>query len=227
MRILQTVAGLALLLMPRATAEKPPAWWVALHGPYLTATELAQVEFPGTPQPPPVQMSATVSFSPQGAAALKALTGKQIQGIGIYQLIVCSPSGFPIPAGHVYQVATDHGIAPLAPATAAALFKRTVDHNWRNIAIMAGVDASIGIPVLGQAGLISMSSKYIVSLLTGHVLFDSLQRQLQANIPDPAPVLSTLLDPDSMISFAGACKSSSMVTVFHKNPTSGTFPLPE
>lgn len=225
MRITYAVLGLAALLIPRATAEKPPSWWVALHGPYLTAEELAQVDFP--PAPPPVQLTATVSFSPQGAAALKALTGKQIPGVGMYQVVVCSPSGFPIPAGKVYQIATDHGIAPLAPQTAAALFKRTVSMNWRNIALMAGVDASIGIPVLGQAGLVSMSSKWIVSLLTGHVLFDSVQNQIRQNIPDPAPVLNSLLDPDSMISFAGACKSSSMVTVYHKNPTSGTFPLPE
>lgn len=227
MKILQAVTGLALLLIPRATAEKPPTWWVALHGPYLTAEELAQVDFPGTAQPPPVQMTATVSFSPQGAAALKALTGKQIQGVGMYQVIACSPSGFPIPAGHVYQVATERGISPLAPAVAAALFRRTASLNWRQIAITAGVDASIGIPVLGQAGLISMSSKYIVGLLTGHALFDSLQKQLQANTPDPGPVLERLLDPDSMINFAGACKSSTLVTVYHKNPTSGTFPLPE
>jgi hypothetical protein len=170
--------------------------------------------------------TSTVSFSPQGAKVLETLTGKRISGVGIHDLVICSPGGASIRGGAIYQLAVAQGIQPISPALARALFRQTVQRNWRNTVLRGAGYASLGIPVLGQAGVISMTSRWIVSLLSGHVVFDALQSDLRANLPDPEPVLGSLLDPEGIVTFAGNCRESKMVTRFGRNVISGTFLLP-
>ncbi len=189
-----------------------------LHG----ETVLSQL--PSVPAPPS-SIGPTVSFSAQGSAVLQTLTGKRIAGVGIHEVLICSPDGAPVRGGAVYQLAISHGIEPISPPLARALFRTTVQRNWRNTVLRGGAYASLGIPVLGQAGVISMTSKWIISLLSGHVVFDSLQSDLRAQLPDPEPLLSTLLDPEGIVQFAGNCRESKMVTRFNKSAVSGTFPL--
>lgn len=166
----------------------------------------------------------TVSFAPQGAAVLKALTGKRIPGVGIADVVICSPA--PIPAGAVYQTLVRNGVSPIRPASAKALFNRTVALNWRNLLLEAAADASIGIPVLGQSGVIKMSAKWVVAILAGHAVIDSLSGQVRSHIPDPSPVLSSLLDPGEVLAFAGSvtgCRESSVIIRFTKDTKPGVF----
>ncbi len=187
-----------------------------LHGRYM-ALDLAQTS--------PSLIGPTVSFSPQGAAVLEALTGRRIPGIGIHDLIVCSPTGAPVISGSVYQLAVTHGVEPIAPAQARALFRRTASRSVWSVLFKGVGYAAIGVPILGQAKVVSMSSQLIFGMLSGHGVIDLARGDVQAQIPDPGPLLAGLLDPESVLSFAGTCRESRMVTVYHKNPVSGTFLL--
>jgi hypothetical protein len=154
------------------------------------------------------------------------MTGKRIKGVGIHELVICSPTGVPVQGGAVYQLAVKQGISPISPRLAGSLITRTVQRNWRNKALNYGGAATLALPVLGQAGVISMTSRFVVALLGGHLFFDDISGQLRANLPDPAPLLDSLLQPDSVLAFAGTCHESTMVTRYtSKNPVSGTFPL--
>jgi len=54
MKTLLVITGVVLLFATPVIAQAPPYWWVALHSQYLTAEELAQVNFaqPTMPLPP-------------------------------------------------------------------------------------------------------------------------------------------------------------------------------
>lgn len=202
--------------------QPAPGWWLSLHSPYLDVpTVIAQA----VPNPVPVSPGATASFSPQGAAELKILVGKVIPGVGIYDIVVCSPLQIPVAVGSIYQTAVTHGISPLGPGQAKVLFEQTASRSRGSILLEIGADAAIALPVLGQSGLVSMSSKYVVGLLAGHVLFDSIQNQIRARIPDPSSVVNLLLDPAGIITFpGGACKEGMMVARYiGKAQPRGTF----
>lgn len=203
---------------PWASLRDAPSWWLNLHGAALG------VQLPPIPSVP--FSGPTVSFSPQGAKILQNITGKTIAGVGVHDLVICSPTGNPIPAGTIYQLASAHGIEPISPVLADSLFRATVARNWRNTLLTAGTAASIGIPVLGQSGIISMSNPWVVALLGGHVMFDAIEGQIRSRIPDPGPVLRLLLDPNGIVNFNGACREATMITRYGKNVVSGVFALP-
>jgi hypothetical protein len=94
--------------------------------------------------------------------------------------MICSPSGNPISAGSVYRLASQQGISWISPSLAGPLFHKTAALSLPSLLLSGATYASLGIPVLGQAGVISMTSKFIVGILSGHALFDSFKSQLQA-----------------------------------------------
>lgn len=195
-------------------AQEGPAVFQVLHGQYLLDVQALP---PVMPVP-----AAMVSFSPQGSEIVKAMTGKRIKGVGIHELVICS-SGT-VQGGAVYQLAVSNGILPISPAQAGTLFRQTAARSVPALLLAGAGYASLGVPVLGQAGVISMTSRFIVGILSGHALFDSFRGQVQAQLPDPTPLLGSLLDPESVLTLSG-CKESKMVTRFGKNVISGTFPL--
>jgi hypothetical protein len=221
MFVLLAAAGLscAQAVGPWASIADAPRWWLQVHLASLAIPEQVMAEA-AIAEPMP-----TVSFSPQGAKVLETLTGKRISGVGIHDLVICSPLDLPVRAGSVYQLAVAQGISPLSPALATALFRSTVNRNWRNIALDIGADASVGIPVLGQAGIISMSAKWVTALLSGHFVFDSMKARLTSHLPDPTPVLGSLLDPGSVLTFMGSCREAMMITRYGRKDVSGTFLL--
>ena len=201
-------------------SEGSPVFQV-LHGQYLLDLQTLPTvsTLPSATLAPP---ATTVSFSPQGAEILKTMTGKRIKGVGIHELVICS-SGT-VQAGAVYQLAVSNGILPISPAQAGTLFRQTAARSVPAIMLAGAGYASLGIPVLGQAGVISMTSRLIVGILSGHALFDSFRGQVQAQLPDPTPLLTALLDPEAVLTLTG-CKESKMITRFGKIVVSGTFPL--
>ncbi len=186
-----------------------------LHGRYMTLDRTPSTLIQG----------ATVSFSPQGASVLSDLAGKRISGIGIDALMICSPAGAPISGGSIYKTASQQGISWISPTLAGPMLRKTAARSAPSLLFSAATYASLGIPVLGQAKVISMSSKFVIGLLSGHALFDSFKSQIQYQVPDPSAFLATLLDPETSLTFAGGCRESRMVVGWHKNPIAGTFPI--
>jgi len=97
--------GVALLLAQSAFAEAP-RWWVALHGAYLSARELAQVTFP---QPPPAASAAQPQAAIPDVSAVMAPTGAFK-----YQpsVIISAGGGFASPNGKFayYSISKATGI---------------------------------------------------------------------------------------------------------------------
>ena len=183
---------------PWAALHQPtPAWWMQLHQRYLPE------QFRGAfPLPPP--NSSTVSFTPQGSLPWLP------SNVSTDYLIICAPAGTSLPAGTIYQLATDNGIAPLSPMIAKSLLYRRKAMNKWTLLLDAGTAGSLAIPVLGQSGVIAMSSKWVVTLLGSHAVLDYATTQVSARIPDPGPTIDMLLDPNAILSFNGSCVEATM-----------------
>jgi hypothetical protein len=168
----------------------------------------------------------TVTFSPQGAAVLKALTGKRIKGVGIMVAEVCST--IPVSAGAVYGKASTQGIAWIDPALGKQLINRTVNISWPNL-IGAGItDASLLVPLFGAAGIISMAPKWVAALISGHGAADLAISRLRTYAPDPTALETQLLDPEAMITFADKpCHRYDLLVQYSKANKGGTYALAE
>lgn len=167
----------------------------------------------------------TVSFAPQGAASLKALTGKRIKGVGLLSATVCSSVPLTVMGGMVYQKANSLGISTINPGDAAVLVRRTVQFHWSNF-LLAGIsDVSLLIPILGEAKLFAASSTSVISMLLGHGVADTAAGQLRTLTPDPSELLGNLLDPVGVLAINGACAQKMMVIVYSPKTQAGTYPL--
>ncbi len=186
-----------------------------LHGQYIS------LDLPLNP----TTSGPTVSFSPQGATVLTDQAGRKLRGIGIDALLICSPDNFPVRGGDVYQTASRLGISWISPSLAASPFRKSAALSAPNLLLSGATYATLAIPIAGQVGLIAMTSKVVVGLLAGHALFDSFKSQIQTQVPDPTALLSSLLDPEAVLTFSGGCRESRMIVGYHKNPVSGTFPV--
>jgi hypothetical protein len=193
-----------------------PGWWTALHGDYIAPQVREQDKIV---IPVPELTGVTVSFSPQGSLPWLP------KNVDIDYLVICGPSGTSVPSGMIYQLADANGITPLSPAAVTSLLGRKKALNPWSIAIEVGKDASIGIPVLGQGKIISMSASWVVALLSGHVLFDNVQNQVESRIPDPGPTISILLDPKGTLTFSNSCSEATIGVLHKKVAVAGTFRL--
>jgi len=171
-----------------------------LHSHYLPET--MRGAFPVAPP-----SSVTVTFTPQGSLPWLP------RNVVTDYLIICAPPGTSVPAGSLYQLASDNGIAPLSPAIAKSLLYRNKSLNKWTLLLDAATAGSLAIPVLGQSGVISMSSKWVVTLLGSHAVLDYATTQIASRIPDPAPTIDLLLDPNAILSFNGACVEATMAVV--------------
>lgn len=204
---------------PWASKNIAPSWWAVLHDAALET----QIETPTQVNriPVPVYTGVTVSFSPQGNMPWLP------SNVDVDYLVICGPFGTSVAAGLIYQLANANGIMALSPASVQSLLTRRKALNPWSLLIEVGKDASIGIPVLGESKIISMTAPWIVALLSGHVLFENVQNQVESRIPDPGPTISMLLDPKSTINFSNSCSEATM-GVGHrpnKKKIAGTFPL--
>jgi hypothetical protein len=158
----------------------------------------------------------TISFSGQGAEALRAMTGKRVRGVGLESVVTCSTGTVKLPAGRIYQLAIQHGISPIDPDVAESLIKRKVGFSIFNILPSVLSDGTGGIAVLGAAKVIAMSSPWLVGLTAASATINLVEKQIQSHAPDPAPLFKLLLDPANAISFAEAGCSRAMMVVRYK-----------
>jgi len=143
----------------------------------------------------------TVTFSPQGQAALQALTGKRIHGFQIVSVLACSQAtAVSVSGGALYELAAQGGYQWIDPGAAAVIINRTVQFNVFNVTANALVDGSSFASLLVAGGVIKAGATILTALIAGHGFLDQVQGRLNAYAPDPTPVLSKLLQADTVIS---------------------------
>lgn len=158
----------------------------------------------------------TISFAPQGSAALKALTGRRIKGVQIVSIIAC-PARISLPSisgGEVYAEAIAQGYQPILPAFARAVVNDAVSHNWRVFALEAFKVASIAAAGLGAGGVVKMSAAQLSALVIGHQIGDEIASRIQERIPNASPLLSALLDPAAKLDITQGCQVSAILAVY-------------
>lgn len=160
---------------------------------------------PPTPLPPPLT-GTSVSFSPQGDAAMRAMVGHTIPNIGMDEVTICAPPGTTVSGGSVYQLANSVGISTLSPALTRRVFTRTAALSKQQTIFTAVQYGLLAVPIMGEAGVITLSSKSLFSLLAGHGIFDMLSAKYAPLLPDPSPFLDDLLDPQASFILSGDCK---------------------
>jgi hypothetical protein len=205
---------------PWASEKEAPDWWVATHGVYLPQLrqhipERLLEQFPkATPD------TVTVSFEPQGSLSWLP------RNVDTDELTICAPAGTSVQAGLIYQLANAHKIQTLSPAIVKSqLYQKQRMNKWEILIDVLG-DASIAIPILGQAGgVISLSTKKQVILLGAHAVFDMAKPQVESRLPNPAPTIDRLLDPESVLLFSGACIDATMGVRHRKYGIAGTYAL--
>src|SRR5437868_3450730 len=116
----------------------------------------------------PLAAQVTASFSPQGAASLRALTGKRIAGFQLIQVTICAQQAAVLPAGRIYQMANGAGIQTIAPKVASAIVKTTVNRDMHKIAAeMLKAGTLIGATVMGS-GLVAASVAWTGGAVLAH-----------------------------------------------------------
>jgi hypothetical protein len=152
-----------------------------------------------------------VSMSPQGAEALKALTGKRVPGVQIVAVTTCSDAAVAISGGALYQAAAGAGIATISARLAPAIIARSVDRNWKKITVDV-IGAASGI----AAGWAPAGAA--TALIAGHLVGDQVSGFLRPRIPDPSVLLTGLIDASARFDVdAGGCREGFMLAAFRKN----------
>jgi len=153
----------------------------------------------------------TVSFSPQGPASMKALTGKKIATMELLSVIACSKETVQIAGGQFYYQALQSGISPIDPKIAEQIVASNVNRNWANIILNAAGYATLLVPVLGQSRAIPMSKAWTAGLLAAHSMADSLPQLLSPYRPDPSVLTRSLIQPDETVTVPrGSCFAGTM-----------------
>lgn len=161
--------------------------------------------------------TATVSFTLQGRLPWLP------PGVDTYYLMICGPAGTSIPAGSIYQTASEKKMTPLSPDTVKSLLYRKQSSSKLGWTISLARDAVTTIPMLGAANVISMNVPWVVGLLAANPTINKIENQLQAQIPDPTPTVNLLLDPGAVLLFTGPCFQATIGAGHHKRMPSGTF----
>lgn len=205
---------------PWASEKEAPDWWVAVHGAYLPQLRQHIPEKLLEQFPKATLDTVTVSFVPQGDQSW--LT----RNIDTDELTICAPTGTSVQAGLIYQLANAHKLDPRSPAIVKAqLYQKQRMNKWE-IFFDVAADASLAIPIFGQSGgVIKMTAKRTVILLGIHGVFDMARPQVESRLPNPAPTIDRLLDPESVLLFSGACIDATMGVRHRKNGISGTYTL--
>lgn len=158
------------------------------------------------------QTSQTIMLSPQGEAALKALSGKRIKGVQIVSVIACGDRV--LHGGTIYSEAIKAGFAPMPPIVAQAVLNNAVSHNWRFYAIEAFKVVSITAAGLGAGRIVSMSPELLSAMVLGHQIGDELAARSAERFPNPVPLLSALLNPSADLDLSKGCQSAFLLSLY-------------
>lgn len=156
----------------------------------------------------------TLSFAPQGVAALQTLTGKRVKGVQVVSVIACGTGT--LTGGVIYTEADKAGFSILDPQVSVALVNSTVSRNWRQYLLLAIREGSqIAIP-LGAGKIITMSSQALVGLSLAHGIADDITPFIQGRLPNATPLLSALVDPAKSFDLSKGCQSGLLLSVYGK-----------
>jgi hypothetical protein len=159
----------------------------------------------------------TISFAPQGAAALKALTGKRIKGIQIVSVVAC-PATISIPTilgGEVYREAMAQGYTPIMPQFARAVVNDAVAKSPGK----RFIEGAALVTIIG-AGIATgkINPTWSRVLLSGHQVLDQVVADVQAVLPNSGPLTAALLDPAAKLDITAGCQSAAILAVYPKKP---------
>jgi len=117
-----------------------------------------------------------------------------------------------VPNGAIYQSAAAQGIAYVSPSSGAQILATKAALNWKTLLNTAAGDGSIGAVVLGLTKAISMSSGWTVGLALFHGFWDTFgSGVLATSVPNPQPLIQSLLQPNQATALAGTCAEGSML----------------
>jgi|SRR6185295_11365174 len=172
-------------------------------------------------QLPVVSPSVTVSFSGQGAEALRALTGKRIPGIQMVQGTVCSHGTGSVSVGAVIQEAHRQRFQTLLPSVGTAIVQRTVNLNWRNITMNVFRIATGTALMIFTGGTVTASAAVTSGVAYAHGFSDTLPL-LFTGVPKPDPYLNSVADFNSKLELSGTpemedCRSILFTAVYGKS----------
>ena len=212
-------ASLSLPESVRIISSEPYALPSSIQAP-RTRAHLAQVLDPS-------QSGVTVSYSSQGAAALRAVTGKRIVGFQMVQATVCSGHDAKVPVGLIIQQAGSLGIQTIDNQAGLAIVNKTVSMDWRSLAkigLVAGLSVGTALTV---GGVIHTSIGITRGLTFGHLFIDQILPPLFAvGAPQPDPFVNAAKEPDSTLELAaGSCKRVMFGAVYPKSVVTGPIPL--
>lgn len=181
-----------------------------------------------TPPSAPNQCQGVcASFSGQGAAALKALTGKRIVGVQLIAVEICSTHPATFGAGLILQYASALGIQYHSPKIGSAIVQHTTDLNWRNVIINTAKVGTMLAAALTVSGTIAASAAWQTGLVVGHAATDSLPMLFSPGAPNPDPYLSGVLDANGTITVTpDRCVEATFSGVFGKNSVVLSGPIP-
>lgn len=170
----------------------------------------------------------TVTFSPQGAAALRALTGKRISGFQIVSVMACADAmsaGFS--GGEIYQKASQQGYQWIDPMATTAILERTVQFNAANLIPVLLTSGTAGFSLLLSGGIIkATSSSWLTALIASHGVLDQASNQIRGYAPNPATVVDNLLRPTDSFSLASSqCIERYLGAVYNKQYRPSTVKL--
>lgn len=116
-----------------------------------------------------------------------------------------------IPAGLVYQVASQNGIYFIDPIAAQAILTQKSTINWRNVLIQAVGVGSLSAVTSGVAGIVAIPKAAIEGLAIGHTVFDQFVTPLlQAGIPSSANIAPILPMSGTLSPTLSTCAAASI-----------------
>ncbi len=157
-----------------------------------------------------------VSYSPQGAEALKTVVGKLIKGDGLTQAVVCADGTGDLDNGRVYQTAVQNGLPTRTPLVAAATLARAAEDSPASLAVDGLGDLGTAIGLLGVTNVVTMPTQVKVGLTVAKPVVDLTKLRFSARKPQPD--LARLLDPSAKTHFSVVgCVDALMVTAYGAN----------
>lgn len=143
-----------------------------------------------------------VSFSSQGAAALKANTGKLIKGFQMVDATIYANHDADVSVGLVIMLARSMGIQTVDNQTGLAIVAKTLSLDWRavvKLVVVAGLEAGTAITVGGVFKGVPIG--LTKGLTFGHLAMDQILPPLFAiGAPKGDPYVNAAKNPDDTLS---------------------------
>lgn len=123
-----------------------------------------------------------------------------------------------IPAGLIYQAATQTGVQYIDPISGQAILSQRAALNWHNVATQVFGDASIGLLTAGLAGVIHMPVSAETALGAFHAYYDhTIAPLVAAGAPSPTAIAPVLPMNGTVAPSSTQCVENSIYAVYNKS----------